>query len=299
MKPADFDFIKEFLYQKSGLVITPDKMYLLESRLTPLLKPHNLVSLDELVLKLRSPIAPVNLIKDVVEAMTTNETSFFRDLKPFDLFEKTILPYLLTARAHKKSIRIWCAACSSGQEPYSLAMIIKEKFATQLAGWKLDIVATDLSDDILNQARDATYTQFEVQRGLPITMLMKYFTQDGEKWKLKDDVKSMVRFSNFNLLNEMALLGTFDIIFCRNVLIYFDEKTKGKVLANLAGRMEKDAFLLLGGAETVLGITDKFKLVPDKRGLYVRSDAPDALSTTTPPNTTAAPIATNPAAINV
>jgi chemotaxis protein methyltransferase CheR len=287
MKPTDFDFIKDFLYQKSGLVITPDKMYLLESRLNPLLKTHNLVSLDDMVLKLRTA-PPANLVKDVVEAMTTNETSFFRDLKPFDLFEKTIMPYLLSARAPKKTIRIWCAACSSGQEPYSLAMILKEKFGAQIAGWKIDIVATDISDDILNQARAAIYTQFEVQRGLPITMLMKYFVQDGEKWKLKDDIKSMIRFSNFNLLNEMALLGTFDIIFCRNVLIYFDEKTKSKVLANLAGRMEKDAFLLLGGAETVLGITDKFKLVPDKRGLYIRTDAPD-MGISTPVTATSAP----------
>ena len=277
MKPENFDFIKDFLYTKSGLVITPDKAYLLESRLMPVAKKFELLNLDDLVQKLKLSPPPL-MVKDVIEAMTTNETSFFRDLKPFDLFENTLMPHLLKERAAKKSIRIWCAACSSGQEPYSLAMILREKFASQLAGWKIDIIATDISDDILTQARKATYTQFEVQRGLPITMLMKYFTQDAEKWMIKDDIKSMIKFSNFNLLNEMSLLGTFDIIFCRNVLIYFDEKTKGKVLANLAGRMEKDGFLLLGGAETVLGITDKFKLMPEKRGLYVRADAPAAMT---------------------
>jgi chemotaxis protein methyltransferase CheR len=278
MKPADFDFIKDMLYARSGLVITPDKAYLLESRLNPVAKQHNLLNLDDLIQKLRFSPPPI-LIKDVVEAMTTNETSFFRDLKPFDLFENTIMPHMLTERAAKKSIRIWCAACSSGQEPYSLAMILREKFGAKIAGWKIEIVATDISDDILTTARNATYSQFEVQRGLPITMLMKYFEQAGEQWKIKDDLKSMIRFSNFNLLNEMSLLGTFDIIFCRNVLIYFDEKTKGKVLANLAGRMEKDGFLLLGGAETVLGITDKFKLMPEKRGLYVRADSPAVMTT--------------------
>lgn len=278
MKPENFDFIKDFLYTKSGLVITPDKAYLLESRLMPVAKNHTLLNLDDLIHKLKlNP--PIMLVKDVVEAMTTNETSFFRDLKPFDLFENTLMPHMLRERAGKKSIRIWCAACSSGQEPYSLAMILREKFGTQLAGWKIEIIATDISDDILTQARAATYTQFEVQRGLPITMLMKYFAQNGEKWTIKDDIKAMIKFSNFNLLNEMSLLGTFDIIFCRNVLIYFDEKTKAKVLANLAGRMEKDGFLLLGGAETVLGITDKFNLMPEKRGLYVRSDAPAAMTT--------------------
>jgi chemotaxis protein methyltransferase CheR len=175
---------------------------------------------------------------------------------------------MLANRQAKKTVRIWCAAASSGQEPYSLAMILKEK-EMQFKGWRFEIIATDLSDDILDNARAATYTQFEVQRGLPITYLMKYFTQVGEKWCLKDEIKSMVKYSKFNLLDDMTRLGTFDIIFCRNVLIYFDEKTKGRVLDGLSKRLEKDGFLLLGGSETVLGLTDKFKLMPEKRGLYV------------------------------
>lgn len=269
MKVADFELYKDLLYSKSGLVITPDKSYLLDSRLTPIAKKWGFADIDAMTLKLRALPDP-KLIIDIVEAMTTNETSFFRDMKPFTQFEDTMLPAMLAARQTKKTLRIWCAACSSGQEPYSLAMILKEREA-QMKGWRIEIVATDISQEILDTARAATYTQFEVQRGLPITYLMKYFSQEGEKWKLKDEIKSMVRYSMFNLLEDMNRLGTFDIIFCRNVLIYFDEKTKAKVLTQLSSRLEKDGFLLLGGAETVLGISDKFKLMPEKRGLYVHA----------------------------
>ena len=274
MKVQDFDLFKDLLYKNSGLVITPDKAYLLDSRLTPVAKKWNFNSIDGMAFQLRS-IPDPKLVKDIVEAMTTNETSFFRDLKPFQLFEETMLPYMLKARAAKKSLRIWCAASSSGQEPYSLAMILKEK-AQMMPGWRIEITATDISDDILALAKAGNYSQFEVQRGLPITYLMKYFTQMGDRWQLKDDIRNMVKYSNFNLLNDMSRMGQFDIIFCRNVLIYFDEKTKGMVLANMSKLLEKDGFLLLGGAETVLGITDKFKLMPEKRGLYVHPDSAHA-----------------------
>ncbi len=277
MKVADFELFKDLLYKQSGLVITPDKSYLLDSRLTPVAKKWNFPSMDVMAVQLRS-IPDQKLVKDIVEAMTTNETSFFRDMKPFQLFEDTILPHMLKARAGKKTLRIWCAAASSGQEPYTLAMVLKEK-AHLMPGWKFEIIATDISDDILDIARQGIYSQFEVQRGLPIQFLMKYFTQMNEKWQLKDEVRNMIKFSNFNLLADMSKLGTFDIVFCRNVLIYFDEKTKGNVLDRMAKQMEKDAFLLLGGAETVLGITEKFKLMPEKRGLYVQSDSPLAIAT--------------------
>jgi len=269
MKLADFELYKSLLYDKSGLVITPDKSYLLDSRLTPIAKKWNYPSLEIMTLQLRALPDP-KLVKDVIEAMTTNETSFFRDTKPFTLFQETILPHMIQNRAAKKTVRIWCAACSSGQEPYSLSMILKDKEA-QLKGWRFEIIATDLSDEILAQARKAVYSQFEVQRGLPIQYLMKYFTQTGDTWTLKDEIKSMVKYSTFNLLDDMGRMGTFDIIFCRNVLIYFDEKTKGGILGRMEKQMEKDAFLLLGGAETVLGITDKFMPMTDKRGLYVKN----------------------------
>lgn len=283
MKVADFELYKSLLYDKSGLVITPDKSYLLDSRLTPIAKKWNYPSLDMMTLQLRALPDP-KLIKDIVEAMTTNETSFFRDTKPFTLFQETILPQLLQTRASKKSVRIWCAACSSGQEPYSLSMILRDKEA-QFKGWRFEIVATDLSEDILDQARKATYSQFEVQRGLPIQYLMKHFTQIGETWQLKDDIKSMVKFSTFNLLDDMSRMGQFDVIFCRNVLIYFDEKTKGGILGKMDKQLEKDGFLLLGGAETVLGITDKFIPMPDKRGLYVKNPALAGPTGSTPPPT--------------
>ncbi|HOO51622.1 MAG TPA: protein-glutamate O-methyltransferase CheR [Alphaproteobacteria bacterium] len=271
MKISDFELYKSLLYDKSGLVITPDKSYLLDSRLTPIAKKWNYATLEAMTLHLRA-LPDEKLIKDIVEAMTTNETSFFRDTKPFTIFQETILPVLLEKRKTKRTLRIWCAACSSGQEPYSLAMILKEKEA-ELRGWRIEIVATDISDEILDQAKRASYTQFEVQRGLPIQYLMKYFMQIGEAWQLKDEIRNMIRFSNFNLLDSMSRLGTFDIVFCRNVLIYFDEKNKRTILEKIAGQLENDGFLLLGGAETVLGITDKFAPNPEKRGLYVKTQA--------------------------
>lgn len=271
MKIADFELYKALLYERSGLVITPDKSYLLDSRLTPIAKKWGIPTLEALTLQIRA-LPDEKLIKDIVEAMTTNETSFFRDMKPFQIFQDNLLPVLSEKRKSKKTIRIWCAACSSGQEPYSLAMILKDREA-QYKGWKFEIVATDIADTILEQARKASYSQFEVQRGLPIQNLMKYFTQIGDNWQLKDEIRSMVKFMNINLLESITRLGQFDIVFCRNVLIYFDEKTKSDILERIALQMEPDGFLFLGGAETVLGITNKFIPNAEKRGLYVKAGA--------------------------
>lgn len=269
MKISNFELYKSLLYERSGLVITPDKSYLLDSRLTPVARKWNFTSLEMMTLHLRA-LPEEKLIKDIVEAMTTNETSFFRDSRPFQMFQDAILPAMMERRASRKTIRIWCAASSSGQEPYSLAMILKEKEA-QFKGWRFEIIATDISDEFLDQARKATYSQFEVQRGLPIQYLMKYFTQVGELWQLKDEIRNMVKFSNFNLLDSMASLGRFDIVFCRNVLIYFDEKNKAAILEKIANQMENDGFLVLGGAETVLGITKAFAPTPEQRGLYIKA----------------------------
>ncbi|NCC22454.1 MAG: chemotaxis protein CheR [Alphaproteobacteria bacterium] len=277
MRIGDFDFYRELLIGKSGLVLTPDKCYLLDSRLTPVAKKWGYPSLDAMTIALRG-VADRKLVTDVVEAMTTNETSFFRDKRPFELFEKHVLPYLAKTRASKRSIRIWCAASSSGQEPYSLGMILKEN-DRMFPGWRFDIHATDISNEILDHARAGLYTQFEVQRGLPIQLLLKYFTQQGEKWQLSDAVRKMVRFENFNLLESLKPLGQFDVVFCRNVLIYFDEKTKRKVLEGITEILAPDGFLFLGGAETVLGITDRFKPMPNQRGLYVLSGSGHSLDT--------------------
>lgn len=272
MKISDFDLYRDLLKEKSGLALTQDKSYLLESRLSPIAKKWGYESLEAMTVKLRG-VPDRGLINDIVEAMTTNETSFFRDIKPFDLFKETILSYLKQARTARKKIRIWCAASSSGQEPYTLAIVLKEA-SVHFPGWSFEILATDISNDILAQAREGVYSQFEVQRGMPIALLLKYFTQNGDKWRINEDIRKMVKFEQFNLLDSMARLGTFDVVFCRNVLIYFDETTKAKVLNNMAKQLEPDGFLMLGGAETVIGITDVFKPLPDKRGIYVQQNSP-------------------------
>lgn len=267
MKLQDFDVYKDLLMKRSGLVITPDKSYLLDSRLTPVAKKWNFANLDMMSVALRG-IPDAALVKDIVEAMTTNETSFFRDQKPFDQFKQIALPHMLKGRSAVRKVRIWCAASSSGQEPYSLSMLVKENQAL-MPGWGVEFLATDLSEEILAQARGGVYSQFEVQRGLPINLLMKYFRQEGEKWRISEDIRKMVRYEIFNLLEPMTRLGKFDVIFCRNVLIYFDEPTKRRVLENMAALLPPDGFLFLGGAETVFGITDKFKPMENSRGIYI------------------------------
>jgi chemotaxis protein methyltransferase CheR len=266
MKVEDFDMFCTLLKHRSGLVLTKDKAYLLESRLMPVARKLGLKDLDDLanVIRTRKDEA---VIKDVTEAMTTNESSFFRDQKPFDQFKNVVMPALMTSRQSRKQIRVWSAACSSGQEPYTLTMMLNEE-GSRLQGWKFDVLATDLSGEMVTKARNGVYTQFEVQRGLPITYLVKYFKQVGDKWQLNSEIRDRVNFREFNLLTDMTPLGQFDVIFCRNVLIYFDQPTKQKVLENMAKLMPPDGILYLGGAETVLGITDRFKPMEGQRGLY-------------------------------
>lgn len=274
MKPEDFEFISRLIKSKSGLVLSQDKTYLLESRLMPIARKRGLKDLTELIGLLRG--GDRNLVEEVVDAMTTNESFFFRDTKPFDQFRHVVLPHMIKARASKKHLRIWCAAASSGQEPYSLAMILDE-FKSQLAGWRIDIVGTDISREILTKARAGLYSQFEVQRGLPIGLLVKYFQKKEDQWQISADIRSKVQYKEFNLLEDFRPLGQFDVVYCRNVLIYFDQPTKSDVLARISALMPDDGFLFLGGAETVLGISDKFKPLARQRGIYQlnRPGAPD------------------------
>lgn len=265
MTPTDYEFLRRFLKERSGLDLSADKQYLVESRLLPLARKANLPGLPELVAKLKGGADA--LTTEVVEAMTTNETFFFRDKVPFDHLRGTILPELLQARAGRRSLRIWCAASSTGQEPYSIAMCLKEMSPT-LAGWRVEILATDLSQAVLEKSKSGMFSQFEVQRGLPIQMLVKYFTQTGEFWQLNADIRAMVQFRQLNLLQDFSHLGAFDIVFCRNVLIYFDQHTKIGIFNRLARLMEPDGFLVLGAAETVVGLSDAFKPHPERRGLY-------------------------------
>ena len=266
MTPLDYEFLRKLLKERSGLDLSADKQYLVESRLIPLARKAGLPGLPELVQKLKGSAEA--LTAEVVEAMTTNETFFFRDKVPFDHLKATILPELLQARAARRSLRIWCAASSTGQEPYSIAMCLKELGAA-LTGWRVEIIATDLSQGVLEKSRAGLFSQFEVQRGLPIQLLVKHFAQIGELWQLNADIRAMVQFRQLNLLQDFSHLGVFDIIFCRNVLIYFDQETKTKVFSRLSRLIEPDGFLMLGAAETVVGLTDAFKPYPDRRGLYI------------------------------
>ena len=265
MTPLDYDCLRKLLKERSGLVLSADKQYLAESRLTPLVRKAGFASLGELVAKLKTH--DERLIVAVVEAMTTNESFFYRDKIPFDHFREAVMPGLISARAMQRRIRIWCAAASTGQEPYSLAMCIRE-MKEKLGGWRIEILATDLSTEVLEKAKAGIYSQFEVQRGLPIQMLVKYFAQVGDTWQIAPDIRAMVQFRPFNLLADFTNLGRFDVVFCRNVLIYFDHETKTGVLNRIGKVLESDGYLMLGAAETVVGLTDAFKLVPDKRGLY-------------------------------
>ena len=266
MTPLDYDYLRKLLKERSGLTLSADKQYLVESRLLPVARKIGVPGLSGLVQKLKEPGTEA-LITEVVEAMTTNESFFFRDKIPFDLFRNEIMPALLTSRAAQRSIRIWCAAASTGQEPYSLAMCLKE-LGPKVAGWRIEILGTDLSTEVLEKAKSGIYSQFEVQRGLPIQLLVKHFNQVGETWQVAPELRAMVQYKPLNLLHNFSHLGTFDVVFCRNVLIYFDQQTKVDVLDRIAKTLQPDGFLLLGAAETVVGLTDTFRPIPDQRGLY-------------------------------
>ena len=270
MTPPDYEYLRKLLRDQSGLDLSTDKQYLIESRLLPLARKAGLPGISDLVQKMKGGSSA--LITQVVEAMTTNETFFFRDKVPFDHFRDTIMPEMLKLRAARKSLRIWCAAGSTGQEPYSLAMCLKEMSAA-LSGWRVEILATDLSQEVLEKSRTGIYSQFEVQRGLPIQMLVKYFKQIGELWQINPDIRAMVAHRQLNLLHDFGQLGSFDVIFCRNVLISFDQETKANIFGRLARSMEPDGFLVLGAAETVVGLTEAFKPIGDRRGLYRPNDA--------------------------
>jgi chemotaxis protein methyltransferase CheR len=263
--PLDYEFLRKLLRERSGLDLSSDKQYLVESRLIPLARRVGLSGIAELVAKIKAGADA--LTSEVVEAMTTNETFFFRDKIPFDHLRETILPALLKARAGRRCLRIWSAASSTGQEPYSIAMCLQE-IAPALAGWRVEILATDLSQAVLEKSRSGIFSQFEMQRGLPIQMLVKHFTQVGELWQLNADIRAMVQHRQLNLLQDFSHLGTFDVIFCRNVLIYFDQDAKGGIFDRLAKSLDPDGVLVLGAAESVVGISDAFQPYPERRGLY-------------------------------
>lgn len=266
MRSEDFELLSGLLKQRSGLILSKDKAYLLETRLTPLARQHGFKGLDDLVQEIRLN-KPEAILTQITEAMTTNESMFFRDRRPFDQFRKAVLPGMMRARATSRRIRVWSAGCSSGQEPFSVCLLIREA-GEMLSEWQFDVTATDISGEMLNKAKAGLYTQFEIQRGLPIMMLIRYFHQVDEKWQIDQSIRAMVKFRLFNLLESPESLGVFDVVLCRNVLIYFDQETKARVLNSIADQLAEDGVLYLGAAETVLGVTDRFSPVPGQRGMY-------------------------------
>jgi chemotaxis protein methyltransferase CheR len=266
LRPASFETYASLLRRASGLVIGVDKIYLLQARLAPIARQLGVADLDALAERLRVPGAAA-LQQRVVEAMTTNETFFFRDEKPFAHVSQHALARLHSKRPPGVRIRIWSAAASSGQEAYSLAMIVADQRA-RLAERGVDIIGTDIARVQLARAREGLYTQFEVQRGLPMQLLVKYFRKDGTQWRIADALRAAVQFREFNLLGDLRPLGQFDLVFCRNVLIYFDTPTKSRVLAAIAAQLAPDGLLYLGGAETVIGISDRFTAHGNERGVY-------------------------------
>jgi chemotaxis protein methyltransferase CheR len=263
----DFRFLAELVKKRSGISLTEDKHYLLESRLLPIARSKNLADISQLCRKVRQQPAE-ELVVEIVEAMTTNESSFFRDIKPFEQFRTIALPELIERTGLIRRMRIWSAACSTGQEPYTIAMCLREESA-RLNGWSYDIVATDLAGKVVDKAKKGVYSQFEAQRGLPIQMLIRYFASlPDTNWQINDDIRSMIEFKTNNLLDDYTRLGKFDIIFCRNVLIYFEDDVKTAITQKMARSLTPNGFLVLGSTETLVDPTGLFTQRSDFRGAY-------------------------------
>ena len=263
----DYQFLKDYIHRESGILLDDDKHYLLTARLTPVIELLHMESLTALARALRGSSNP-QLRKKVVEAMTTHETLFFRDASPFEALKSTILPQLIKLRETSRTIRIWSAAASSGQEPYSLAMTLLEM---GLEDWNLQITGTDISEQILSRAREGRYLQIEVNRGLPATHLVKYFEREGLDWRIKEPLRRMVRFLPFDLRRSLSAVGPFDLIFCRNVLIYFDIPTKKQILAGLRGTLLPGGYLVLGGSESTLNLDETFLRIPVGRATFYQN----------------------------
>lgn len=271
MRISDFDLYRDLLKRESGLIITPDKSYVLDSRLTPVARKWGYISLDSMTMALRA-VPEEALISDVVEAMTYSDTSFYRDREMFETFSESVLPYLLKNRKKKHNLQIWSATCSTGQEPYSIAMALNEK-KEELKNWSFEILGTDLSKKSLKRADIGIYSQFEVQRGLPIRSLMRHFKKSNDSWQIKKELRDMLHLEQFNLLDKMNALGTFDVIFCCNVLSNFDKETRKSVLENISGCLVDDGFLFISDKAVNLDVTDALMPLEGYNNLYVRSDA--------------------------
>lgn len=265
--PAAFESLSRLLYAQCGLVLEPGKEYLVRGRLTPIMEKHRCQSLDQLLQRIQTN-GSTGLLTEVIEAMVTTETSFFRDFHPFETLRKTVLPALIEQRRKKKQLNIWCAASSSGQEPYSVALLIRDAFP-ELESWKLFFSATDLSREMLTRCRTGRYSQLEVNRGLPTPLLLKWFKQEGANWQIDDRIRQTLSFSQLNLTQPWPPMPTWDLVLMRNVMIYFDAESKAAILARLTRVLAKDGFLILGGAETTLNLHDGYQRMETlKSGFY-------------------------------
>jgi len=265
MSPDDFDYAARLMKERSGLVLTRDKGYLLENRLMPVVRQHNLKSFHELVAALRTGDA--QLQSSAVDAMMAKDTAFFRDWKPFVHFAKVVLPNIAQARREKKQFRVLCAGVSTGQEAYSVAMTVRDA-AARFTGWRAEIVGVDISPTAIAAASNAHYTQFEVQRGLPIRSLLRSFTKDDAGWRLNSDVRDMVKFQTWNLLADLYPLGRFDVILCRNVMVYLDLQAKIDLLQKVSRSLVDDGVLYLGAQEPLTGVSAAFRPVNRDLGIY-------------------------------
>lgn len=266
LSPDNYSFLQQYIYRESGIVIDAGKSYLLESRLLPIVKTENLSTLNDLCRLLRAT-APPALKTKVIESLTTNETLFFRDSNVFDALDKSVFPQLIEAKKDTKRISIWSAAASTGQEAYSLAMMLMER---GLPGWSISVLGTDLNQQVLDKAAEGRYLQIEVNRGLPARYLVKYFTRVGLDWQLSPAIRAMVKFRQLDLRTPLRGMGPFDLVFCRNVLIYFDVDTKKKILAEMRATMRSGSLLILGAAETTLNLDDSYVRVPHGAAAFYR-----------------------------
>lgn len=261
-------YVCNIVRERSAIELEASKAYLIDARLTPLAKQHGFESAVAYIQEVRNKRKP-ELEQKLVEAMTTNETSFFRDMHPFDALKRKVLPDLRTLRAKERTLNIWSAACSTGQEIYSIAMLVREHFP-DFAQWNVQLVGTDLSDDVLNRAKNASYSQVEINRGLPAALLVKYFERNGMQWQLRPELRALARFKKLNLIERWPTLPTMDVVFLRNVLIYFCPEVKKQILQKIRGLMAPHAVLFLGAAETTMGLDNSFERVEAERSVFYR-----------------------------
>ncbi|MCH8314111.1 MAG: protein-glutamate O-methyltransferase CheR [Nitrospinae bacterium] len=263
----DFQYISKLVLDLSAIVLEPGKEYLVESRIQPLAKKEGLDSIEDLVKQLRS--GPQNGLRSrVVDAMTTNETSFFRDIHPFETLKKFVIPDLIKKREAARELNIWCGASSSGQEPYTLTMLLRENFP-QLQSWKINYISSDISHEMLDRCKKGIFSQLEINRGLPATLMVKYFERHGTEWQIKEDLRKMIEFRYMNLSENWPIMPGMDLVMLRNVLIYFDVDMKKNILNKIQNLLRPDGYLFLGAAETTLNLNDSFERMDYKQsGCY-------------------------------